>query len=266
MSEVVAEKKERLSLPTLIDILNDYKRENPSDCCDRLDSVIAFIGELRDQHRVDMVAYLSKLKVTDADDEEEKQKKEAFIMPTIVLWYDTSFFFWEERTYAVFLVSFIATFFNARYQMGKESDDPSTKDVAKIQSQFGRILKYLHKECPYITPYFESIWNYNGNNCPTISTSWRTQSPYAVYKRVITVWASILNMCNAKGNTEGDKVQLFEAFLNKNVTLLQKGLDIPLVLAYMAMHYNTAKLDDLCASMVADSMVDGEEEENTTNL
>ncbi len=238
------------TLPCLLDLLNKYRDENPSDCCNRLSLVIAVLEKLRDETRASIEQYKAGLPILCVDEKETE-------LPLIVVWYDTPFFFWKEQTYAVFMVSFIASFFNPLYQIeGSEAlnAETDTQEIKQIQSQFGRILKYIHSESAVLEPYFDQIWQY-GNKT---SLDWRTANMYQVFNRVITRWSTLLGLCNSKGNDVDQKGQLFEAIHQRNIELLQKGLEIPLVMSHMLMHYYNAKLNEISALLIKEAL---EEEE-----
>lgn len=234
-------------MDSLLDLLCKYREENPSDCCDRLGHVITIIEKLKGDALVAIEKYKAGLPVTD-EEEDDKAK-----MPLIVLWFETPLFYWSEVTYAVFLVSFMTSFFNPNCPVEDIGNDdvttvtpPSDTERKQILSQFGRILRYIHTECTFIAPYFDTLWKHGDYT----ALEWRSASPYKIQARLAKVWSTLLDQCNDKGNDIEHKAPLYECVMNMNVELLQKGMEIPPVLAHMLMHYYNARLNEITVNMM----------------
>ena len=229
------------------------------DSCDRLAHVIKEIQIIHNEARASIEKYkagLPVLEIKEGDDGEEKKMKnedgyDGTRMPLVVLWFETPLFYWLESTYAIFMVSFIVSFFNPHHRMeGENQEMPSKKEIKQIGTQFGRILKFIHRESDIIAPYFTELWqhgDYTGKD-------WRLVDAFSVYKRLIDVWSSVLSSVDQKGNDKDQKSLLFECVMNKNPELLQKGIGVSPLLARMLLHYYNAKLNDLAGSLYMKSI------------
>lgn len=225
--------EEEAPLVTLLDLLLRYREQNRAICTPRLDAVISVVTELRDDTRLKMVTYMESKRVVETDDAQ---------LPRVVLWFETPIVYWLEPTYAVFLVSFMTTFYNPACSIGSHAAIVSNNmEIKRIQSEFGRLIKFLHRECEVLVPYFDAIWKHGD----FAALNWSVASPYKVFERLTVIWSSVEARCNEKANDPEQKAQLYECMLNSDTTLLQKGLDVPMVLARMLMHYNTVRLNKL---------------------
>lgn len=236
MTTIIKE-DETAPLVTLLDLLVRYRAQTQANCTDRLDAVIEVVTQLRDDARMHISAHMESKSVVEVDS-----------MPRIVLWFESPIVYWLEQTYSVFLVSFLTTFYNPACAIGSHQAVVSDHaEIKRIQSEFGRLIKFLHRECDVIVPYFEAVWKYGDFT----DLSWRFASPFKVFERLTLIWTSAVKRCNEKGGDLHEKARLYECLINSDVVLLQKGLDVPMILARMLMHYQVVRLNKLTDEVIA---------------
>lgn len=225
------------TLPTLLDLLCRFREEDnvASKGEERihLDEIITVITGLYDDARVVIDRYNESRQVTEVTEVE---------VPRVVLWYETPVFYWADSTYAVFMTSFIVSFFNE----------------AGTAPQFGRLLLFLHKESSVLASYFDQLWQYDDYTGP----DWRVTKPLDIQKRLVNnVWDHVRHRVDTKVADRDERAFLFESIMSNNVSLLQSGMGVSLLLAHMLVHYYGFRLNAL---IEADKKKD--DDDTTTTL
>lgn len=208
-------------LPTLLDLLCLFRGEDDSVSNMKesihLSEIITVINGLYDDARVVIDRYNESRRVTEVTDVE---------VPRIVLWFETPVFYWADITYAVFMTSFIVSFFNE----------------ADTAPQFGRLLLFLHRESSVLASYFDQLWQYDDYTGP----DWRVTKPLGIQKRLINdVWNRVRHRVDTKVADKDERAFLFESVMSNNVSLLQSGMGVSLLLAHMLVHYYGFRLNAL---------------------
>lgn len=218
---------------TIVDLLNRFK-EHEGETSGRLEATIRVIqGE--------------SITLGKALEIKQSRQKVADLSLPPPIWLLSPLSEWDEPTYAKFLVSFITSFYNPHVsfedygttEAGSETPDykPSDAEVLRSQTEFGRLLQFLHSESPAIGVHFDELWQHGDK--PDVA--WRTAKPYNLYRRFIDTWATVLRQLDEKGNSEEGFPMIAECIMNLNVPLLQKGLGVPLVMAEMVLHYSVVR-------------------------
>lgn len=182
-----------------------------------LAEIITVITGLYDDARVVIDRHNESRRVTEVTDTE---------VPLVVLWYETPVFYWADSTYSVFMTSFIVSFFNE----------------ADTAPQFGRLLLFLHRESSVLASYFDQLWQYGDYT----GFDWRVTKPLGIQKRLINdVWNHVRRRVDTKVADKDERAFLFECVMSNNVSLLQSGIGVSLLLAHMLVHYYGFRLDAL---------------------
>lgn len=179
------------------------------------------------------------------------------------LWYSTPVNEWDTHTYAIFMISCITSFFDPAFDLGEpgpessgattvvEVEKLSGEDFEAILGQFGRFLRFIHRESAHLTALFEPIWAF-GPKLPKSSLG--KTHPRDVARRVLKVWQQCRSLCDNVGNDKQQISQLNDCIMRTDVHLLQKVLDIPEVMASMLIHYYSARFPEMVNAKVAASM------------
>lgn len=213
--------------PILLDLLHGCVKERfltaDNDSVELLYRIIAHVADERAAFQEDLA------RVTEANPTKT--------MPPIVLWLDAPISQWNEKTYAVFLVCLLQHALLVPYE-GEEPVSPE-----RMREVSGYIIHYLNVNSEKLYSYYANVVECDGR-----PEAWL---PGETYQRLEETWLRAMKKCDSMGNelvrkdATAAKNSLFESIMNKNISLLQKGLGLTsCIIPEMLMHYYTARLKE----------------------
>jgi hypothetical protein len=180
-----------------------------------------------------------------------KQSSDSPPLRPVIVWYESPLDSWDIPTYAVFLTSCITTFFNPECILEATDDEGqmalTPEYVALVRDQFSRFLLYIHRESDALAAFLKPLWQYERPEMGPL----RESTPELLYERLMEVWNLCLDRCTKKMSSKEDAPQLAECIMEKNLELMQEGLQTPPVLTWMLMHYYTSKLNTMTGDILA---------------
>lgn len=210
--------------PALFDLLLRFIENDSREKTGRISSVLNVLNDLRVDHRRRATAVILAT------------QKDGKLLPYVVVWYDSPFEVWQPKTYAHFIVAFYNQFFNPSVnldELGTFFDKVTLEQKTAVYGQLGRVLKFLHKESPYLKDFLGKLL---GGSTGRVDVLLRSSTKAArIYEEIRDAWYPAQVKCVELSKTN-QKDRLNEAFMTSDVKFLAKGLGVSIQLAEIVMH------------------------------
>lgn len=170
-----------------------------------------------------------------------KTREEAHDGHPFRLWYYSPLSLWTERTYGIFMSSFLQTFYNL--QIHFEGEDESDSLFTQLTEEMATIMDQLHRTDPVVSGFMDALWKERESLLAPSKSGmdglWRDCPRVEVAQLVCSIWRYTIQRCGKFAQTNPDDLKriLSNSLLNELATIFT----LPTVLAEMVMQYITIK-------------------------